>query len=195
MNERSFFNSSLYFTAIVTIGIWALLGWNYYHGGVPGHHIFHREELPVISNWWGGLLLPLLTCFLLYRIQKRLKRENAQRSKVSNRPANIVYRFAGGLLFGILLSVFFSFGYTNVPGYMLITLLLLALLFPIYPAECVLGFVIGMTFSFGVVLPTAVGIILAVTGALLYLYVRPAILYCTSGFMHLVSPDKRTGKR
>ena len=53
----------------------------------------------------------------------------------------------------------------------------LALIIPIYRAEFFLGFVIGMAYSFGVVLPTLIGIVLALSGALLYLYVRRGILF------------------
>ena len=37
-------------------------------------------------------------------------------------------------------------------------LLLLALFFPIYRSECFLGFVIGMSYTSGVILPTGFGI-------------------------------------
>ena len=190
MNEKVFFKTRIYFTGIVTIAIWSLLAWDHYHGGVPSHHILHREDLPAISNWWGGFLLPLLTWFLLYRIQKRLMSDNIEVSKVSMRLANILYGFTGALFFGILLSVFFTFGYSSISGYIIIGLLLLALFFPIYRAECLLGFVIGMTFTFGAVLPTAVGSILALVGAVLYLYVRPSISFIVSRIVRIGSSNK-----
>jgi len=177
MNKKVFFKTLLYFTGLVTVAIWSLLAWNYYHGGVPSPHILHREDLPAISNWWGGLLLPALTWFLLYRIQKRLMRDNAEKSKVSGYRVNVIYGFTGALVFGILLSVLFTLDYSNISGYMLIGMLLLALFFPIYRAECILGFVIGMTFTFGAALPTAFGAIFALLGAILYRYVGPGVLY------------------
>jgi hypothetical protein len=190
MNKKILFKTRLYFTGIVTISIWSLLAWNYYHGGVPSHHILHRQDLPAISNWWGGLLLPLLTWFLLYRIQQRLLSDNIEKSNVLKLPANILYGFTGGLIFGILLSVFFTFAYTDIPEYLIIGLLPLALFFPIYRAECILGFVIGMTFTFGVVLPTAFGAILALIGAILYRYIRPVVLYIASKFVRTRSTNK-----
>jgi hypothetical protein len=189
VNEKMFFKTRLYFTGIVSIGIWSLLAWNLYYGGVPSHHILAREDMPEISNWWGGLLLPLLTWFLMYRIQKRAIRNNFENSKSSNF-SYILYGFACALFFGILLSAFFTFGYADIPGYMLLGLFLLALFFPIYRAECMLGFVIGMTFTFGAVLPTGVGSLLALVGAVLYLYVRSIIVYATSMFVRLVSSNK-----
>ncbi len=177
MNKVLSLRTRLLLTGIVTIAIWSLLTWNYYNGGVPSHHILAREDMPQISNWWGGLLLPLLTWFLLYRIQKRIVRNAGKNAQATTPAVSIFYGFAGGLLFGMLLSLFFSLGYMEIPGYMLMGLLVLALWLPVYRAECLLGFVIGMTFTFGTVLPTGVGTILALIGVVLYLYVRTAILF------------------
>jgi hypothetical protein len=185
MSEKTLFKTRLYFTGIVTTAIWTLLAWNYYHGGVPSHHILAKEELPEISNWWGGLLLPMLSWFLSYRIQKRISRSTDWNSNPLKYPVQVIYGFAASLLFGILLSVFFILGYSGIPGNMMLGLLLLAFFFPIYRAECLLGFVMGMTFTFGAVLPTGIGSILALIGSVLYLYVRPGILYVASKFMHL----------
>lgn len=177
MNKKSILKTRFYLTGIVAIAIWSPLAWCHYHGGVPSHHILAREDLPEISNWWGGLLLPLLTWFLLYRVQRRAIINIAGELELSQIPKAVIYGFAGSLVFGILLSTFFTFGFSDPPFYMLIGALLLALFFPIYRAECFLGFVLGMTFTFGAVLPTGVGSILAIIGAILYLVIRPAILY------------------
>jgi hypothetical protein len=190
MDEKMFFKTSLYFTGIVTFSIWALLIWNHYHGGVPSHHVMANKDLPAISNWWGGLLLPLLTWFLLYRIRMRIIRHNNGNTETSKYLKHILYGFAGSLLFGVLLSAFFTFGYPDITGYMVLGLLVLALFFPIYRAECLLGFVIGMTFTFGAVLPTVFGAILVLVGAVLYLFVRPGILYVASRFARIASSHK-----
>jgi MFS family permease len=189
MNERSFFKTRLYFTSIVTIAIWALLAWSHYHEGVPSHHILNRKDMPAISNWWGGILLPLLTWFLLYRVEKRLIGNGLVKLEVSKFPTNTIYGFAGALFFGIVLSAFFTFDYVDIPGYMLMGLFLLALFVPIYRAECLLGFVIGMTFTFGAVLPAIVGGILALIGAVIYLYVRPVIVYVAARVLRYRKAD------
>ena len=190
MDEKAFFNIRLYFTGTVTFAIWGLLAWNHYHGGVPSHHILANKDLPEISNWWGGLLLPLLTWFLLYRIQKRVIRDINGNSETVKFPKHILYGFAGSLLFGVLLSIFFTLNYSDIPGYLLLGLIPLAMLFPIYRAECLLGFVIGMTFTFGAVLPTGIGSILAIVCAILFLLVRPAILYIASRISRTASSNK-----
>jgi hypothetical protein len=190
MNDKLAFKIRLYFTGIVSIAIWSLLTWDYYHGGVPSHHILARNDLPSFSNWWGGLLLPLLTSFLLYRIQKRMGRDNNKNPLLSNIPNNILYGFISALLFGIVLSTFFTLGNKDIPFYMMMSLLAAALFFPIYRAECFLGFVIGMTFTFGGVLPIGIGSILALIGAVLFLLIRPSMLLVSTKLMHLITTKK-----
>ncbi len=195
MNEKMFFKRNLNFTGIVTVGIWSLLIWNHYHGGVPSHHILQREDLPAISNWWSGLLLPLLTLFLTYRIQKRLIRNNDNKSIPLKLPIKYTYGFLFALSFGILLSVFFTLGYSDLLGYMMYGLFLLALFFPVYRAECFLGFVIGMTFTFGAVLPTGVGTIFALIGVVLYLYVRTGIKFIVKSIISLLPHNNDNTKK
>jgi hypothetical protein len=187
MTEQVFFKIRLYVTAIITIAIWALLAWDHFHGGVPSHHILQRKDLPAFSNWWGGFLLPVLVWFLLYRIHKRI----SNGSPSLNFSINILYAFIGALSFGIFLSVFFTLGYTDIPFYMLVGLLTLALFLPIYRAECFLGFIIGMTFTFGGVLPIVIVSILTLIGAVLYLLVRPGIRFVISGITNVVSPKTK----
>ena len=55
-------------------------------------------------------------------------------------------------------------------------MLLLALLLPVYRPECVLGFVLGMTFTFGAILPTVVASVIAAFSALVQLCVRPVFM-------------------
>lgn len=175
MTKKTFFKRRIYFTGFITLGIWSLLLWDHFHGGVPSHHLMQQENLPAISNWWGGLVLPFLTFYLTYRIQIRLYREN--KSIPVKLPLNYLYRFLLAISFGVILSMFFTHGYSELSGYMVYGLIVLALFFPIYRAECLLGFVIGMTYSIGAVLPTVVGIIMVLIGAVLYLYVGPGVKY------------------
>lgn len=177
-----FLKKRLYLTAIVTVAIWSLLLWNHFHGGVPSHHILAREDLPEISNWWGGILLPLLTLFLSYRVEIRLEKSLGLNSVKTKIPESVNFGFVAALLYGITLATFFSFGNEEVPGYLLIGIFGISLFYPTYRAECLLGFVIGMTFTFGAVLPTGIGSILALIGAGIYLGIRPAILF----FVHKV---------
>ena len=183
MNEKVLLNRRLSITIFISIGIWGLLIWNHFNGGVPSHHILNREDLPQISNWWGGLILPLLTWILLYRVTMRIvKRDNGTKA-ISNFPLNVIYNFITAATFGVLLSLFFTFGYSNLSGNMIQIALVLGLFFPIYRSEFILGFVIGMTYTFGAILPMAVAIILACLSAGLYLYIRPGFIFIYSKMM------------
>jgi hypothetical protein len=178
MTEKEFFRNRIYFTGIASLAIGALLSWNYFHGGVPSHHVLADETLPLISNWWGILVIPLLTLFLTYRIQKRIYRPGNQDTHSQVR--QVIYGFLGALSFGALLAVFFASGNQDMPGYMILGLLPLAFLLPIYRAECLLGFVMVMTYTFGAVLPTGVGSLIVLIGVVIYQLLRPGIIYVGS---------------
>jgi len=153
--------------------ILGLLFWTHFHGGVPSHFILQREDLPELSNWWGGLLLPLLTWFLLGRIKKRLEKQTSLTLQPKNENTKIFRLFLIGLTFAIVLAVCFTNDYPpfleNVPYFVLI----LSLIVPIYYAEFILGFVIGMTFTFGAIIPTAFALIMAIIGFIIFNFIRP----------------------
>lgn len=121
-------------------------------------------------------MLPLLTLFVTYRIQKRLSKKNPEIDH-SIIPNDIITGFLIALTFGMLLSLFFTLGYAHLSNYMMIGLLLSTLFVPIYRSECLLGFVMGMTYTVGAVLPAGVGLILALIGFILYRYVRGGAIF------------------
>lgn len=170
---NNFFKIRLYITGLVTISIGGLLAWNYTHGGVPSHHILANKDLPEISNWWGGILLPILTWFILFRIENRDKLEAIN---FANIPKKIITNFVGALLYGILLAVLFTFNFNEVLDYFFPSIVVMSLFYPIYRAECLLGFIIGMTFTFGAILPTGIGSILSIISFLTYNLIRPILL-------------------
>lgn len=183
MDEKKFFQFRLCFTIVITLAIWSLLFWNHFHGGVPNHHILANPDLPSISNWWGGIILPSLTWFLSYRIQTSvIQNNNRGESSLSQSLATLSIRFVSAFLFGLLLAVFFTTGYSQGSDYLVMALLPLALFFPLYKAEFMLGFIIGMTYTFGVVLPTMFSCIVALFSAVLYLLVRPFFLWVVAKF-------------
>ena len=142
-----------------------LLGWQHFNGGVPSHHLLADPSLPELSNWWGLLTLPLLTWFLAGRIERRRQANPAAAH-------GDLAAFVGALVFGALLSLLFTAGQHEATGTMAQSLLVLALFYPIHRAACVLGFVIGMTWTFGAVLPMIAAGIFAAIGAAIYHGVR-----------------------
>jgi len=179
MNQKLTFKTRIIFTGIVTILIWGHLAWDYFHEGVPTHHILHREDLPGISNWWGGFVLPLFTWFLLYLIQYRMNKND--KSNINSNLIHFIYRFLMALLFGIVLSFFFTIG-SDIPGYMMIAIIALSFFIPLFRPEYLLGFVLGMTYTFGAILPLGIGIILTVICFISYKFIRNGILYTVSKF-------------
>jgi hypothetical protein len=157
-------------TAVVAVADWLFLVWQHFHGGIPSHHFFDRADMPAISNMWGGFLLPLMTWFLIGRAQKRV----ALQGHASKRYALI--GFLGALLFGVLLSIFFTMGADQVSNAMFQSLFLLALFLPIYRPECLLGLILGMAYTFGGVLPSIVGSVVAIITMVIYRYVRAGLL-------------------
>ncbi|MYN03021.1 hypothetical protein GTP41_13005 [Pseudoduganella sp. DS3] len=147
----------------------ATITWEYLNGGVLSHHLLAQPDLPSISNWWGLATLPALAWFLGGRMERR--------SAAGTRA--IPAGFALALLFGIGLSAFFRSSWPEAPGYMVMALPLIALAYPIYRAECVLGFVAGMCFVFGPILPMIAACIFAAVGALFYHVPRYCIAIAT----------------
>lgn len=172
MTEKQFQSHRWVFIAVSTLYIWALLAYEHLNGGVVSHHLLQREDLPAISNWWGALVLPVLSWFLTGRIYKRV---------VTAYPFTMLAGFIGALLFGVLLSVLFLYQQQLLPALML-SLPLLALMFPLYRAECLLGFVLGMCFTFGVLIPTGVGTLVVLMSFILHKTLRP-LLACAFGFL------------
>ncbi len=158
-------------TAVAALFVATLLLWEYVHGGIGGHHVLQQESMPFISHWWGLLLLPALTWILWSRIEKR----TSDQSMSSGLPGTILLLVLG-LTFGVLISVSILNHYNFFLNNVLYILLTISLIFPIYYSEFILGFVVGMVNTFGVVLPTAFILTIALVGFVIYRLIRLPIL-------------------
>jgi hypothetical protein len=166
-------------TGIVAFFILSILLWEHFHDGVSSHHILHQKELPAISNWWSGVLLPILTWILLGRIEKRLSKQSPQPHQTNNQNRRILGLFIIGLIFAIFIAVSFTNEYTSILDNVIYLFLLLSLIIPIYYSEFILGFIFGMTYTFGAILPTVFMLIMAAVGILIYRFIRPTIIKLT----------------
>lgn len=169
-------------TALALLAELIHLAWEHFHGGIIRHHILNRSDLPAISNAWGAVFLPLVTWYLIGRVIKRVA--PVEDGRPGGLPSHVLFGFAGALLFGLLLSGGFALRQSALTEVLFQGLLLLALLLPVYRAECVLGFVLGMTFVFGVVLPTAIASIIAMLSMLLHRGVYPLVVRLWAGLIH-----------
>jgi hypothetical protein len=168
-------------TSIVTFLILGLLFWQHFHGGVPSHHILQQKDLPEISNWWGGLLLPALTWILWGRLETRLDKQGSS-TQLANQNSKIIGLLLMGLILGVSIAVSFTYDYNFFLDNVLYVFLVLGFFLPLYYAEFILGFILGMTYTFGAVLPTVFILIIAGFGFLLYGLLRPLVLKATKPF-------------
>ena len=181
MDNKAMFRYRIYATGFVTVSIWLLLAWEYFHRGIPSHHLFADPKLPSVSNAWGGVVLPLLTAYLLYRIQKRIEAY----SEVAVRDATlrkIMCSLCLATSFGLTLAVSFTFDYSSVSELVFFAILVLALIFPIYRAEFYLGFVLALTYFFGAVLPTFIGGVVVLISATANFGIHPLIFKLKNKF-------------
>lgn len=157
-------------TVLATLAIWSLLAWQHFHGGVPAHHLLANPDLPRVSNWWGGLLLPSLAWGLLGLTRRRLK--------ATDRPGlqPVIVGLAAGAAYGAAMSVTFFSGHESITSTLFFGLLPLALLLPVHRPECLLGFVLGMSVGFGAVLPTLFGSLMALATFVIHRFVGPPLL-------------------
>ena len=130
----------------------AHLAFEHFNGGVQSHHLLQRADMPSISNWLGLAILPLLGVALGLRL-----RALPLSPGPAGIPRAIVVAFAVALLYGAALAVSFELGPNAFTSSACFGLFACALVFPVYRAECILGFVVGMTFTFGAVIPLLIG--------------------------------------
>lgn len=143
MNTQTRSNLTILFPVAALVFAMAHLIFEHVTGGVLNHHILADPDLPAISNWYGLLTLPLVGLATGYRLQ---------------RPNSA---FLGALVYGAVLAISFELGASMLTNIAFFGLIACALAFPIYRAEYVLGFMMGMTFTFGGVLPLIIALIFA----------------------------------
>jgi hypothetical protein len=175
MNQDSIKKIELALFTTISVGIWALLVWEHFHGGVPSHSFMARKDMPSISNWWGGLLLPVLTYFSLYRIEKRIFIDENNIIK-PKQWQSILLLFVVGLIYAGSMAYCFVTDKEDINGILFQGLFVLALIFPLYRAEFFLGFVIGLTYTFGAILPTFIASAFVGISFVAHKYLYPFIL-------------------
>jgi len=167
MSARSALQSRLALAATAFVLETCHLGWEFTHGGVPAHHLLNDAGMPALSNWWGLLVAPLLVWFLVGRIQRRAATQVETGSRERFRTLAQA-RFGVALLWGAALAVAFSLGSPAV-NWIFFGAFAAALVVPVWRAEYVLGFALGMTFTFGAVLPVLVASTIAACSFVVHL--------------------------
>ena len=136
-------------------------------GGVRSHNLLNRSGLPAISNWWGLFVLPTLGWLFGMR-----PRNHLTATRRSGSSMGIWLGLGAALLYGGAMAGSFQLGFAPVTSSLFLGLFLIAVALPVYRAEYVLGFVMGMTFTFGGVLPALVATVFATISFLVRLASR-----------------------
>jgi len=164
---------------LLVLGSATLVGahllWDHLQGGIPAHNILAREDMPAISNWWGLLTIPLLSWMLITLIQKR----------ITKHPEQITGAFKGflaALVYGLIMSLLWKGGMDYIMQYLIWLPLLLAFIWPVYRAEYLLGFVLGMFVTFGGVLPIGIGVFLMLGSFLIHRGIRAGLIFIFNRF-------------
>jgi len=131
------------------------LGWEALHGGILSHHLMQSANMPGISNAWGLLIVPALAAWA----GGRLPRPGA--AARGWLPVMLGFALPLPLLLGTALSLAFQLKLQALTEAIFFGLLLLALLLPTHRPESLLGFVLGMSWTFGAVIPTLIGGVIA----------------------------------
>jgi hypothetical protein len=148
------------------------LGFEHFTGGVRGHHLLADPDLPLISNWFGLAVLPVLGGLFGARVGRLKASGSPTRPGV---PKGLWFAFGGALAYGALLAVGFEWGASDLTSGLFFALFLVAVALPVYRAEYVLGFVMGMTFTFGGVLPALIGSVFVILSLAVRLLARATV--------------------
>ena len=159
-------------TAMVAVYVLALLILEYFQGGVRSHYLLARKDMPVVSNWWGLLIVPIMTWISLSLIQKN---HNSSPDNLASFSKYEIYGFIGALFFGMLMTILY-YNAPELPGYFMLATFVLALFIPLYRPQYFLGFILSMTYGFGGVLPVIFGLILVPIYWIEYRYIRKVFL-------------------
>lgn len=159
------------------------LTWEHFNGGIITHHLFMREDLPGISNWWGLIILPLLVWCSAYLIKRRPAfRQEADTGSMTLQK-QVISGFLGMLLVSTVQSIAFVNGYQHITMYLAAGVIVGALFLPLYRIECILGHVLGSVFVFGPAIPFVGVLMFAPVSLLSHKCVRPL-------FMRLINARK-----
>lgn len=158
--NHKMYNSFRHFSPLAPVAglVFALafVAFEYFNGGVKTHHFLARADLPGFSNWFTLLVLPVLGVALAVR---------SAVEKVRNSSGATSQQLAVGAIssfvYGGALAASFLFGLDQLSFVLFLGLFLFTIAFPIYRAECIFGFVAGMTIAFGSVIPLAFALFFA----------------------------------
>ncbi len=153
----------------------ALITFEHFDGGVITHYPLADDNLPGISNWWGMLTIPLLTWITL-SLKERTAGDDKSETSIDNP------YLLGGLVFGLIVAILWEIDQEAILQYFIMLPVLLALFAKVYLPESLLGFALGMLYTFGGVLPIGIGLVLQVIGFIIYVTFHRSALWVFARF-------------
>ena len=141
-------NIRWWYPSAALVFVIACLTLEHLNGGVQSHHLLNNPDLPAISNWFGLVTLPILAALFAQRVTQQVKQ----------RPLFIV--FGSAVLYGALMAITFTYDASDITGALFIGLIALSIVLPVFRVEYIFGFVVGMSYTFGGVLPLIVASVL-----------------------------------
>jgi len=128
----------------------------HFTGGVLSHHLFNNPDLPAISNWLELITLPVLGVVLGQRV-----RTHPSSKRRAGIPVPVLTALLGAILYGAVLAASFSLGAETITSAAFLGLIVCGFVLPVYRVEYILGFVAGMTFTIGGILPLLFALVVA----------------------------------
>lgn len=168
VQRRHYRSPALFALAALALGATHLC-YEHLGGGVQSHHLLNRPDLPAVSNWLGLFILPLLGWVFGLRV-----RDYSTGSSPSGAASGPWVGLAGAFLYGAALAASFELDASALTSGLFLGLFALAAALPVYRAEYILGFVVGMTFTFGAVLPALVAGVVALVSVVVRFVLRAA---------------------
>lgn len=160
MNLKAIARNKLQVTLAALLLTLAFLLWEHFNGGVVTHHLLARKDLPGISNWWGLLTIPMLTWLMMSLIDKRRAKFLESNTDTEGFDDQVIKHFLAALAFGVVASLLWEFRLVEVLPFYILSPVVIALFKPVHYPEYILGFVVGMLFTFGGILPIIVATVL-----------------------------------
>jgi hypothetical protein len=144
--------------------------------------------MPTISNWWGGLLLPIVAYVLTGRVQRRLQLFGTDAARADAALRIAAAAFVGAALYGAAMAVGFLTGYNDVSSFLFTALPLVGLMLPLFRAEYLLGFIAALSMVFGGVLPLIIATGVATMSFVLHATVRRGVRWVMARRVASASP-------
>lgn len=133
-------------TGLVAAAEASHLAWEWSQGGVVSHHLLGDPALPALWNGWGLIVLPAIAWVASARLVRPSGRGwHLQRAAV--------LRLTGAMAAGIATAMAFAFGCGDVAGNLLLAITVSGVVVRAYRVEYLLGFVLGMAYTFGALIP------------------------------------------